>query len=38
MAIAGLILSILSLLLGAGWVFFNLAMSQPHIMWNVGRF
>ncbi|MDD5138691.1 MAG: DUF4190 domain-containing protein [Verrucomicrobiales bacterium] len=38
MAIAGLILSILSLLLGAGWMFFNLAMSHPHIMWNVGQF
>ena len=38
MAIAGLILSILSLLLGAGSMFFNLAMNQPHVMWNVGRF
>jgi hypothetical protein len=38
MAIAGLILSILSLLLGAGWLVFNLAMHQPHVMWNVGRF
>jgi len=37
LAIAGLILSILSLLLGAGSMFINLA-SQPHIMWNVGRF
>jgi Domain of unknown function (DUF4190)/GYF domain 2 len=38
MAIAGLILSILSLLLGAGWLIFNLAMNQPRVMWNVGRF
>lgn len=38
MAIAGLILSILSLLLGAGWLFFNLALNPTHIMWNVGRF
>lgn len=38
MAIAGLILSILSLLLGAGWLFVNLAMNQPHVMWNTGRF
>jgi hypothetical protein len=38
MAIAGLILSILSLLLGAGSMLFNLATSHPHIMWNVGRF
>jgi hypothetical protein len=37
MAIAGLILSILSLLFCAGWVFFKLAMHQPHIMWNIGR-
>jgi hypothetical protein len=38
MAVAGLILSIVSLLLGAGWMIFNLAMHQPHVMWNVGRF
>jgi hypothetical protein len=38
MAIAGLVLSILSLLLGAGSMFLNLAMNQPHVMWNVGRF
>jgi hypothetical protein len=35
MAIAGLILSIVSLILGAAWIFFNLAMSQPHVSWNV---
>jgi hypothetical protein len=41
MAIAGLVLSILSLiffivrlLLGAGWMFFNLAADQPHIIVN----
>jgi hypothetical protein len=38
MAIAGLVLSILSLLLGAGSMFFNLLMHQPHVMWNVGQF
>ena len=38
MAIAGLILSGLSLLLGAGSVLMNLALHQPHVMWNVGRF
>jgi hypothetical protein len=38
MAIAGLILSILSLLMGAGSMFLNLAMNQPHVIWNVGRF
>ena len=38
MAIAGLILSILSLLLGAGSILTNLVMSQPHVMWNVGHF
>lgn len=38
MAIAGLILSILSLLLGAGSMFFNLLMHQPHVVWNVGQF
>jgi Domain of unknown function (DUF4190)/GYF domain 2 len=36
-ALAGLILSIVSLLLGAGWMFLNLVMHQPHVMWNVGR-
>jgi hypothetical protein len=38
MAIAGLILSILSLLLSVGSMFFNLLMNQPHVMWNVGQF
>jgi hypothetical protein len=38
MAVAGLILSILSLLLGAGSMFFNLLASQPHVSWNVGQF
>jgi hypothetical protein len=38
MAIAGLVLSILSLLLGAGSMFFNLLANQPHVVWNVGRF
>jgi hypothetical protein len=38
MAIAGLVLSILSLLLGAGSMFFNLLVHQPHVMWNVGQF
>jgi hypothetical protein len=38
MAIAGLILSILSLLMSAGSVFMNLAMSQPHLMWNIEHF
>jgi len=38
MAIAGLILSILSLLLGAGSMFFNLLANQPHVMWHIGRF
>jgi hypothetical protein len=38
LAIAGLVLSILSLLLGAGSLFFNLLAGQPHILWNVGRF
>jgi Domain of unknown function (DUF4190)/GYF domain 2 len=38
LAIAGLVLSIVSLLLDAGSLFLNLAMSQPHIMWNVGQF
>jgi hypothetical protein len=38
MAIAGLILSALSLLLGAGWMFFNLALNHPHVMWNARGF
>ena len=38
MAIAGLILSGLSLLLSAGSMLFNLATIHPHTMWNVGRF
>jgi len=38
MAIAGLILSILSLLLGAGGMLCNLATSQPHVIWSTGRF
>jgi Domain of unknown function (DUF4190)/GYF domain 2 len=38
MAIAGLILSALSLLLGAGWMFANLAFHPPHVMWRFGRF
>lgn len=38
LAITGLVLSGLSLLLGAGWVFFNLAFRHPHVMWHVGRF
>jgi Domain of unknown function (DUF4190) len=38
MAIAGLVLSIASLLLGAGSMFFNLLASQPHVSWNVGQF
>ena len=38
MAIAGLILSILSLLLGAGSMLFNLTNSHSHIMWNAGQF
>lgn len=38
MAVAGLILSILSLLLGAGWMLVNLVLHQPHVMWNIGRF
>ena len=38
MAIAGLILSGLSLLFSAGSMVFNLATSQPHFMWNVGRY
>lgn len=37
-ATAGLILSILSLLLGAGSMLFNLATSHPHVMWNTGQF
>ena len=38
MAIAGLILSILSLLFGAGSVLLNLATGHSHVIWNVGRF
>ncbi|MEI9865165.1 MAG: DUF4190 domain-containing protein [Limisphaerales bacterium] len=38
MAITGLILSILSLLMGAGSMFFNLVTSQPHVMWHTGQF
>ena len=38
MAIAGLVCSIVSLVLGAGWMFFNILTNQPHISWNVGRF
>jgi hypothetical protein len=38
MAIAGLVLSILSLLLGAGSMLTNLVMSQPQVMWHVGHF
>jgi hypothetical protein len=38
MAIAGLILSGLSLLMSAGGMLFNLATIHPHTMWNVGRF
>jgi uncharacterized membrane protein len=38
MAIAGLVLSILSLLLGAGSLLFNLATSHPHVMWHAGQF
>lgn len=37
LAIAGLVLSGSSLLLGAGWLFFNLMFRHPHVMWNVGR-
>jgi len=38
MAIAGLVLSILSLLLGAGSMLTNLVMSQPQVMWHAGHF
>jgi hypothetical protein len=38
MAISGLILSGLSLLLGAGSMLFRLATMHPHVMWNFGRF
>jgi hypothetical protein len=38
MAIAGLVLSIFSLLLGIGSILFNLATSHPHVMWNVNRY
>ena len=36
MAIAGLVLSILSLLLGAGSALFNLATVHPYTVWHVG--
>jgi hypothetical protein len=36
MAIAGLILSSLSLLLGAGTALFNLASGHPHNVWHIG--
>jgi hypothetical protein len=38
MAIAGIVLSSVSLLLVAGSMVFNLATSQPHFMLNTGRF
>jgi hypothetical protein len=38
MAIAGLILSLLSLLLSAGGVISNLLMGQPHVRWNIEHF
>jgi len=38
MAVAGLILSIASLLLDAGSMAFNLLASQPHVMWSNGHF
>lgn len=38
MAIAGLILSILSLLLSAGGILFNLATTPPHVLWQAGQF
>jgi hypothetical protein len=38
MAIAGLILSGLNLLLGAGSMLFRLATMHPHVMGNFGRF
>jgi len=38
MAIAGLILSIASLLLDACWILLNLALNQPHATWNPGSF
>ena len=38
MAIAGLILSGLSLLLGAGSILLKLLANQPHVMWNIGQF
>ncbi len=38
MAIAGLVLSGLSLLFGAGSLLFRLATMHPHVMWNFGRF
>lgn len=38
MAIAGLILSIASLVLAAAFVIFGLAMGHYHVMWNYRRF
>jgi Domain of unknown function (DUF4190)/GYF domain 2 len=38
LAIAGLILSIASLLIGVVGMLFNLAMNQPHVSWNVSGF
>ena len=38
MAIAGLILSGLSLLLGAGSILLKLLANHPHVMWNIGQF
>jgi hypothetical protein len=38
MAVAGLILSIASLLLGAGSMFFNLVTNPPYFMWHNGHF
>jgi hypothetical protein len=38
MAIAGLILSILSLLLGMGGIVMNLLTNHPYVRWHVGQF
>ena len=38
MAIAGLVLSIISLVLGAGSLLLNLAMNQSHVSWPAGQF
>jgi hypothetical protein len=38
MAIAGLILSIVSLMLGAGSLLTNLLLTPPQVMWNFGHF